>query len=63
MSDPKPPVLRNPRRLLILLGVLLVVFVVLYIGVGATGFLRTQTKAPDPRMTETEAPLEHATQP
>lgn len=63
MSDQKPPVLRNPRRLLILLGILAAGFVVLYVGVGATGFLRTETKAPDPRMTETEAPLERATQP
>ena len=63
MSDQKPPVLRNPRRLLILLAILAAGFVVLYVGVGATGFLRTETKGPDPRMTETEAPLERATHP
>lgn len=38
----KPSVLRNPRRILLLLAVLAIVFAVLYLGVGATAFLRTQ---------------------
>ncbi|MFS0740612.1 hypothetical protein ABC365_08385 [Brevundimonas sp. 3P9-tot-E] len=54
----KPPILRRPRRLLILVGVLLVLLFIVYLATAATGFLRTETKVPDPRMTGVEAPLE-----
>lgn len=56
----KPSILRQPRRLLVVVGAILALLVVVYLATAATGFLRTQTKAPDPRMTETEAPLERA---
>ena len=54
----KPPVLRNPRRLLRFAGLLLLLMFVLYLGTALTGFLRNQEKRPDPRMTGAEAPLE-----
>ena len=38
MTHDKPPVLKNPHRLLKLLGVLLGVFALLYVGVAATAF-------------------------
>lgn len=56
----KPPVLRNPRRLLRFAGLLLLLMFVLYLGTALTGFLRNQEKQPDPRMTGAEAPLERA---
>lgn len=55
----KPPVLRNPRRLLRFTGLLLLLLLV-YLGTALTGFLRNQEKRPDPRMTGAEAPLERA---
>lgn len=54
----KPPILRQPRRLLRLLIVLLVVLGIVYAATALTGFLRNQSKDPDPRMTGAEAPLE-----
>lgn len=59
-SADKPPVLRNPRRLLQFAGVLLLLLALIYVGTAATGFLRNQEKRPDPRMTGAEAPLERA---
>lgn len=56
----KPPVLRNPRRLLRFAGLLLLLMFLLYLGTALTGFLRNQEKQPDPRMTGAEAPLERA---
>ncbi len=56
----KPPILRQPRRLLMIVGAILALLFVVYLATAATGFLRTQTKVPDPRMTGTEAPLERA---
>lgn len=57
----KPPVLRNPRRLLHFAGLLLLLLALVYMGTALTGFLRNQEKRPDPRMTGVEAPLERAT--
>jgi len=56
----KPPILRQPRRLLMIVGAILALLFVVYLATAATGFLRTQTKVPDPRMAGTEAPLERA---
>jgi hypothetical protein len=56
----KPPVLRNPRRLLRFAGLLLLFLVLIYLGTALTGFLRNQEKRPDPRMTGAETPLERA---
>lgn len=56
----KPPILRQPRRLLMIVGAILALLFVVYLATAATGFLRTQTKVPDPRMTGTKAPLERA---
>ena len=56
----KPPILRQPRRLLMIVGAILALLFVVYLATAATGFLRTQTKVPNPRMTGTEAPLERA---
>jgi len=56
----KPQILRQPRRLLVVVGAVLALLIVVYLATAATGFLRTQTKVPDPRMTGTEAPLERA---
>ncbi|MEN5178023.1 hypothetical protein D3C73_1035940 [compost metagenome] len=56
----KPPILRQPRRLMMIVGAILTLLFVVYLATAATGFLRTQTKVPDPRMTGTEAPLERA---
>lgn len=56
----KPPILRQPRRLMMIVGAILALLFVVYLATAATGFLRTQTKVPDPRMTGTEAPLERA---
>ena len=56
----KPPVLRNPRRLLRFTGLLLLLLLLVYLGTALTGFLRNQEKRPDPRMTGAEAPLERA---
>lgn len=56
----KPPILRQPRRRLMIVGAILALLFVVYLATAATGFLRTQTKVPDPRMTGTEAPLERA---
>ncbi|EGF93898.1 hypothetical protein CD944_12115 [Brevundimonas diminuta] len=56
----KPPILRRPRQLLMLVGALLALLFVVYLATAATGFLRTQTKTPDARMTGAEAPLERA---
>ena len=58
----KPPVLRNPRKVLVLLAAGAVLFAVLYVAIGATGFLRTQQAEP-PRTVQgqAEAPLERAT--
>ncbi len=56
----KPPILRQPRRLLRIVGAILALLFVVYLATAATGFLRTQTKVPDPRMMGTEAPLERA---
>jgi len=50
----KPPILRRPRRLLMLDGALLALLFVVYLAPAATGFLRTQTKTPDARMTGAE---------
>jgi hypothetical protein len=42
-SDPrKPPVLRNRRRLAVLVVLLLIAFALLYVGIGATAFFSTQ---------------------
>lgn len=61
MTEDKPPVLKNPRRLLKLLGVLLGVFVLLYVGVAATAFLRSQGSDDQRPMTgDTQAPVEAA---
>ena len=38
----KPPILRNHRRLGRLILILLIAFALLYFGVGATAFFRTQ---------------------
>jgi len=46
--------------LLVVVGAVLALLIVVYLATAATGFLRTQTKVPDPRMTGTEAPLERA---
>lgn len=54
----KPSILRRPQRLLIVVGAILALLAVVYLATAATGFLRTQTKTPDPRMTGSEAPLE-----
>ncbi len=54
----KPSVLRNPRRLLRFVGLLLLLLALVYLGAALTGFLRNQEKQPDPRMTGAEAPLE-----
>ncbi|MGN6064000.1 MULTISPECIES: hypothetical protein [Brevundimonas] len=43
-----------------LVGTLLALLLIVYLATAATGFLRTQTKSPDPRMTGAEAPLERA---
>lgn len=59
-SADKPPVLRNPRRLLQFAGLLLLLLALIYIGTALTGFLRNQEKQPDPRMTGAEAPAERA---
>lgn len=59
-SRPRPPVLRNPRRLLQFAGALLALLVLIYAATAATGFLRNQEKRPDPRMTGAEAPLERS---
>lgn len=56
----KSEVLRRPRRLLMLVGTLLALLLIVYLATAATGFLRTQMKSPDPRMTGAEAPLERA---
>jgi len=56
----KPPILRQPRRLMMIVGAILALLFVVYLATAATGFLRTQTKVADPRMTGTEAPLERA---
>ena len=57
----KPPILRQPRRLLKLAAVIFVLLLLVYVGTALTGFLRNQEKAPDPRMTGDETPLERAT--
>ncbi len=59
-SADKPPVLRNPRRLLQFGGLLLLLLALVYLATALTGFLRNQEKRPDPRMTGAEAPLERA---
>jgi hypothetical protein len=41
-----------------LVGALLALLLIVYLATAATGFFRTETKAPDPRMTGAEAPLE-----
>lgn len=56
----KPPILRQPNRLLRLLGLIGVLLVLIYLGAALTGFLRNQEKRPDPTMTAAEAPLERA---
>lgn len=38
----KPPVLKSKRGVILLLIVLAVIFAMLYFGVGATAFLKTQ---------------------
>jgi hypothetical protein len=38
----KPPVLRSKRGIVILLAAIIALFVVIYLGVGATAFLRMQ---------------------
>ncbi|MFB7880993.1 hypothetical protein [Brevundimonas diminuta] len=43
-----------------LVGTLLALVLIVYLATAPTGFLRTQTKSPDPRMTGAEAPLERA---
>jgi len=58
----KPAVLRQPRRLLKMAAVLVVLLLLVYAATALTGFLRNQEKAPDPRATGAEAPLERATQ-
>lgn len=64
MTDDKPPVLKNPHRLLKLLGVLLGVFALLYVGVAATAFLRTQGRDDQrPMAGDTQAPVEAARPP
>jgi len=45
---------------MMIVGAILALLFVVYLATAATGFLRTQTKVPDPRMTGTEAPLERA---
>jgi len=45
---------------MMIVGAILTLLFVVYLATAATGFLRTQTKVPDPRMTGTEAPLERA---
>lgn len=59
-SADKPPVLRNPKRLLQFGGLILLLLALVYLGTALTGFLRNQEKQPDPRMTGAEAPLERA---
>jgi hypothetical protein len=59
-SADKPPVLRNPGRLLQFGGLLLLLLALVYLATALTGFLRNQEKRPDPRMTGAEAPLERA---
>lgn len=54
----KPSILRQPQRLLMVVGAILALLAVVYLATAATGFLRTQTKTPDPRMTGSEAPLQ-----
>lgn len=56
----KPPILRQPRRLLRLAALLLALLVLVYSATAVTGFLRNQEKTPDPRMTDAEAPLASA---
>lgn len=56
----KPPVMRDPQRLLRFAGLLLLLLGVVYLGTALTGFLRNQEKRPDPRITGAEAPLERA---
>jgi hypothetical protein len=64
MADDKPPVLRNPKRLLLLLGALLGAFVLLYVGVGATAFLRSQeSETRRPMNGAGQAPVEQANPP
>ena len=59
-SADKPPVLRNPGRLLQFGGLLLLLLSLVYLDTALTGFLRNQERRPDPRMTGAEAPLERA---
>ncbi|WP_312143782.1 hypothetical protein [Brevundimonas sp.] len=56
----KPPILRQPNRLLRLLGLIGLLLVLIYLGAALTGFFRNQEKRPDPTMTGVEAPLERA---
>lgn len=56
----KPPILQRPRRLLMVVAALLALLLIVYLATAATGFLRTQSKIPDPQMTGSEAPLERA---
>ncbi|EKY29965.1 hypothetical protein HMPREF0185_00855 [Brevundimonas diminuta 470-4] len=56
----KPPILQRPRRLLMVVGAILALLLIVYLATAATGFLRTQSKVPDPQMTGGEAPLERA---
>lgn len=45
----KPPVLRQPSRLLRFALILLGLFVLIYAGTAATGFIRSQNENPEPR--------------
>ncbi|MNY25496.1 hypothetical protein D3C86_1592820 [compost metagenome] len=57
-NTPKPPFLRNRRGLLKFVGIMLLLFALIYAATAATAFLRNQQKAPEPRLSDTEAPLE-----
>lgn len=59
-NKPKPPILQRPQRLLMVVGAILALLLIVYLATAATGFLRTQSKVPDPQMTGGEAPLERA---
>lgn len=41
VRSPKPPILRSKRGVALLLAAIVAVVVILYVGVGATAFLRT----------------------
>ena len=54
-KTPKPPVLRQPRRLLRFAAILLGLLLLIYAATAATGFLKTENRAPDYRDSAPEA--------